>query len=704
MRSVRLSDLEHLAKAVTRTSRALLDDDKLRKAVLRSSPVAVFNLRGSHGDAWSVPIIDVRTLHRDVMAARGGVEEKLMIIDRGEASLREAVSAHDTPPVATVAVRESAESAAHEIYRRQLESILRTKGAVLSGDISRVEKFVSELLDLPDQDKATAAREHGAVLSGIVEQLAKSDFEVALELAAHPLLPHVQPYAVAQVAEALPIEKAVRIMSAVEKLHAKDKYYIGPLTFATRVARRLHAAAFDRKIVHDLINRFPCDPAAVDNYACRLMSEWLSAVVGGLPCPTAKAEALLATIKERALVPSLATLKLANLHCLSSLDREWILHCLKTPLGPEDERQWHLRESCLRFVSQNPKRALIDQGLLDLYAELFEKEYFPEDDRSFPGYVEACGEDHCANSSRCVRLDLARNVSTSLKDQLLQLAPQCVFWKALLTRPECVSVGPSGDDDASHPIVISLPPTHDSMLADYSKVQFPDIIYEDSDVVAINKPSGIATTRHGLGCVLSDAQESCHDIASLMLKSQKYGDRLSKVFRGGVVHRLDTDTSGALLLALNESSSMSLRHQMGSSGEFFSSFPKTYHAICVVLARDLSSVPISGTIKDGEQARVRTKYRILRFFREPRMVFVECRIQQGKKHQIRKHLASIGLPVVQDLFHGGAACCTALIDRIALHASAITFIHPKKMTPLQINAGLPLDMKDALRLLSAAKV
>ncbi|RNF27695.1 putative RNA pseudouridylate synthase [Trypanosoma conorhini] len=115
---------------------------------------------------------------------------------------------------------------------------------------------------------------------------------------------------------------------------------------------------------------------------------------------------------------------------------------------------------------------------------------------------------------------------------------------------------------------------------------------------------------------------------------------------------------------------------------------------------ELRRVPLRGVLRDPLDVKISTKYRVVRFFRRSRVALLECRIQQGKRHQIRRHLAAAGLPILQDVEHGGAACSTPLIDRVALHAAALTLVHPRTAEVVAFAAPMARDFTEAIRQLA----
>ncbi|CCW64406.1 unnamed protein product [Phytomonas sp. EM1] len=290
-----------------------------------------------------------------------------------------------------------------------------------------------------------------------------------------------------------------------------------------------------------------------------------------------------------------------------------------------------------------------------------------------------------------------------LYDALKDLAPLCAFWGALLEYfPERVRVftAPYGDVR----VEVDLPRTHECVLAATSasagEFEYPSlpVLFEDEELIVVDKPAGLATSRHALSCTAAgEGGERVVDVLSLLLRAR--GEDFGKGFRQGQVHRLDTETSGCLILAKTPTAASSLRYQMGSAAAFDERH-KRYLALCVVVEPQLTRLPLHGELRDRSDAKIRTRYRIVKFFPSSRVALVECRIEQGKKHQIRRHLASAGMPIVGDLVHGGAACIRPFINRVALHARSISFVHPRTAEKVCVAAPLPDDFQRALQILS----
>lgn len=212
-----------------------------------------------------------------------------------------------------------------------------------------------------------------------------------------------------------------------------------------------------------------------------------------------------------------------------------------------------------------------------------------------------------------------------------------------------------------------------------------DIVYEDSDVIVVNKPRGMVV--HPApgspdGTLVNALLYHCGDSLS----------GINGVLRPGIVHRIDKDTSGLLLVAKNDRAHLSLAEQIKAH-----SCRREYKAVVRGAPKEEKGVidaPIGRSLKDRKKQAVFgssprdavTHYEVLETY--PSYSLVRCVLETGRTHQIRVHMAYIGHPVAGDTVYGGAGN-----DRPSggqcLHAATIGFIHPSTGEEMTFTAPLP---------------
>ena len=234
-----------------------------------------------------------------------------------------------------------------------------------------------------------------------------------------------------------------------------------------------------------------------------------------------------------------------------------------------------------------------------------------------------------------------------------------------------------------------------------------DIVYEDEDILVVNKPCGMVVhpaAGNPDGTLVNAILYHCGDSLS----------GIGGVIRPGIVHRIDKDTSGLLVVAKNDAAHLALSEQLKVHR-----VRRVYHAIAVGnLREDMGTVdaPIGRHPTDrkkmavlrGADAHARdavTHYRVLERFAG--MCHVECRLETGRTHQIRVHMASLGHPLLGDPVYGGAnhKFCEnhpALIHGQCLHAAELSLIHPRSGEEMHFTCPLPEDMERILELLRRA--
>ena len=219
-----------------------------------------------------------------------------------------------------------------------------------------------------------------------------------------------------------------------------------------------------------------------------------------------------------------------------------------------------------------------------------------------------------------------------------------------------------------------------------------DIVYEDDDLLVINKPKGLV--------VHPAAGHQDDTLVNGLLYA--LGDDLSGIngeLRPGIVHRIDKDTSGLLAVAKND-----LAHTVLASQLKDHSMARTYEAIvCGVLKEDSGTVdaPIGRHPTDRKKMcvtqrnskRAVTHWEVIRRYRG--YTHIRCKLETGRTHQIRVHMAYIGHPILGDTVYGHKKPELGQSSQ-CLHAGVLCFAHPRDGHPVMVFAELPQYFKDVL--------
>ena len=219
-----------------------------------------------------------------------------------------------------------------------------------------------------------------------------------------------------------------------------------------------------------------------------------------------------------------------------------------------------------------------------------------------------------------------------------------------------------------------------------------DIVYEDSDLIVLNKPKGLVVhpaPGHESGTLVNALLYHCGDTLS----------GIGGVTRPGIVHRLDMDTSGLMLCAKNDKAHQHLSAQLSDR-----SLSRVYEAILRGTPKEQKGIvdaPIGRHPTDRKKMAVTqshsrkavTHYRVL----EPLSgySYVQCKLETGRTHQIRVHMAYLGHPVAGDMVYGGGKNELGLLSQ-CLHARYIQFIHPSTGEKMQFGSELPAEFTQAL--------
>ncbi|MDP4096914.1 RluA family pseudouridine synthase [Paenibacillus sp. P96] len=217
-----------------------------------------------------------------------------------------------------------------------------------------------------------------------------------------------------------------------------------------------------------------------------------------------------------------------------------------------------------------------------------------------------------------------------------------------------------------------------------------DVVYEDSDVIVVNKPRGLVVhpaPGHASGTLVNALMYHCRDLSGI-----------NGELRPGIVHRIDKDTSGLLMAAKNDKSHASLAAQLKEH-----SVNRRYVALVHGnLSHDQGTVdaPIGRdagdrkmfTVTDRNSKHAVTHFLVLERFGD--YTLLELKLETGRTHQIRVHMKFIGHPLVGDPLYGRSKGIR--MDGQALHAAVLGFVHPVTGDDLEFNAPLPQDMEDVL--------
>ena len=213
-----------------------------------------------------------------------------------------------------------------------------------------------------------------------------------------------------------------------------------------------------------------------------------------------------------------------------------------------------------------------------------------------------------------------------------------------------------------------------------------DILYEDKDVLLVNKPKQMVVhpaPGHYSGTLVNAIMYHCgNDLSGI-----------NGVMRPGIVHRIDMDTTGSLVVCKNDMAHQSLSEQLKEH-----SINRIYEAIVHGnLKQDEGTVnaPIGRHPTDRKKMSIHAKngreavthYKVLERFGN--YTYIQCKLETGRTHQIRVHMSSIGHPLVGDMVYGPAKCPFPNLQGQTLHARTLGFIHPSTNEYLEVNAPLP---------------
>lgn len=220
-----------------------------------------------------------------------------------------------------------------------------------------------------------------------------------------------------------------------------------------------------------------------------------------------------------------------------------------------------------------------------------------------------------------------------------------------------------------------------------------DILYEDRDIIVVNKPKGMVVhpaAGHYSGTLVNALLYHCGAELS----------GINGVLRPGIVHRIDKDTTGSVIVCKNDMAHRSIARQLKEH-----SLTRRYHAICHGRLKDPEGIidkPIGRHPADRKKMAVNEKngksaithYRVMEYFSG--YSYIECRLETGRTHQIRVHMASIGHPLLGDELYSTQKCPFRLQGQ-ALHAKTLGFQHPVFGEYIETDAPLPEYFNNLLK-------
>ena len=264
-------------------------------------------------------------------------------------------------------------------------------------------------------------------------------------------------------------------------------------------------------------------------------------------------------------------------------------------------------------------------------------------------------------------------------------------------------------------VEINFPPPKETLIKPY-KMSL-DILYDDDDIIIINKSPGMIV-HPGAG----NYEKTI--VNGLLFQYQNKLSSIGGKLRPGIVHRIDKDTSGIIVVAKNDSAHINLSNQFSNH-----SIKRTYEALVwgsIKPKNGKISEKISRSIKNRKLMTVRkdkgkkaiTNYKTLKIFQNlnlPKVSLIECKLETGRTHQIRVHMNFKGNPILGDKSYGKSKRKFKDIDRNmekkinefnrqALHAKSLGFIHPKTGKEVFFEANRPKDFDTLIKNLKKASI
>ncbi|MCR5101665.1 MAG: RluA family pseudouridine synthase [Butyrivibrio sp.] len=249
----------------------------------------------------------------------------------------------------------------------------------------------------------------------------------------------------------------------------------------------------------------------------------------------------------------------------------------------------------------------------------------------------------------------------------------------------------------------------DNIILDIPEAQTPeiaaediplDIIFEDKDILIVNKPKNMVVhpaAGHYSGTLVNAVMYHCGDDLS----------GINGVMRPGIVHRIDKDTTGSVIICKNDNSHKEIAGQLKEH-----SINRIYHALCYgIIKEDEGTIdaPIGRSQNDRKKMAVVsdlshgksavTHYRVLKRFEEDKITYIECKLETGRTHQIRVHMNHIGHPLLGDETYAPSRKSRFKLNGQCLHAKILGFKHPVTGEYIETDAPLPEYFKHLLDIL-----
>ena len=222
-----------------------------------------------------------------------------------------------------------------------------------------------------------------------------------------------------------------------------------------------------------------------------------------------------------------------------------------------------------------------------------------------------------------------------------------------------------------------------------------DVLYEDNDVIVVNKPKGMVVhpaAGHYSGTLVNALMHHCKDSLS----------GINGVMRPGIVHRIDKDTTGSLIICKNDTSHEIIAAQLKEH-----SIVRKYRAICMGIIKEdelTINAPIGRHPMERKKMAINEKNgktavtHVTVLKRLKNATYVECRLETGRTHQIRVHLSSLGHPLLGDEVYGDTKNKHKLQGQ-TLHAYILGFVHPTSKEYIETTASIPSYFEKLLKIL-----